>query len=220
MSSGTDPATVLVVEDDAVLGQVLGRILSQDGHVVRQAENADAALEELKDCTPRLVLLDAGLRNGSGMKLAEELRTRVAGIPIILLTASSASESDFPGWDAGRLLSKSINLPDLRRTVAAALASPEPSSSATPERLEAAHTTPAAPQAPPRQESVKETLMRLFESKLFKPVVVVAAAVLVLVALAAAKGAIPFPGSSDPEAGAPAADPPAISAVQLVPNKP
>src|SRR5580700_10107534 len=121
MSSGIDPATILVVEDDAVLGEVLGRILTQDGHVVRHALNGDDALDLIKDWTPRLILLDACLRNGAGLKLAEELRSRLPGLPIILLTASPASESDFPGWAAGRLLSKSINLPDLRRVVGAAL---------------------------------------------------------------------------------------------------
>ena len=74
MCSGSDPATILVVEDDAVLGEVLGRILSQDGHVVRHALTVTDALDLLKDWTPRLILLDACLRNGSGLKLAEDLR--------------------------------------------------------------------------------------------------------------------------------------------------
>src|ERR1700690_3074777 len=121
MSSGFDPATILVVENDAVLGEVLGRILTQDGHVVRHALHADDALDLIKDWTPRLILLDACLRNGSGIKLAEELRSRLPGVPVILLTAFPANESDFPGWAAGRLLSKSINLPDLRRVVGTAL---------------------------------------------------------------------------------------------------
>lgn len=71
MSSGIDPATILVVEDDAVLGEVLGRILTQDGHVVRHCVHAEDALALIKDWTPCLILLDACLRNGSGLKVAE-----------------------------------------------------------------------------------------------------------------------------------------------------
>jgi cobalt-zinc-cadmium efflux system membrane fusion protein len=218
MCSGSDPATILVVEDDAVLGQVLGRILTQDGHVVRQAQNASVALDLLKEWSPRLILLDACLRNGSGLKLAEELRVRFAGLPIILLTAYPASESDFPGWAAGRLLSKSINLPDLRRIVTAALAAEQPPL-ATVAPLEVTTPTPLSPPSPlsePPERTVKESSMRLFESKYFKAVAVVVVAVLVFIALAAANGTIPLPGAAEPETVTAAPGPAPTSAVELV----
>ena len=53
-------------------GEVLGRILTQDGHVVRHALHPADTLNLIKDWTPRLILLDACLRDGSGLKLAEE----------------------------------------------------------------------------------------------------------------------------------------------------
>jgi cobalt-zinc-cadmium efflux system membrane fusion protein len=223
MSSGSDPATILVVEDDAVLGQVLGQILTQDGHVVRQAQNATEALDLLKEWSPRLVLLDAGLRNDSGLKLAEELRTRFAGLPIILLTASPASESDFPGWAAGRLLSKSINLPDLRRIVAAALAAEKPPLAVVTERQEVATPTPLSQRsevAGRPERRVKESSMRLVESKYVKSVAVVVVAVLVLVALAAANGTIPLPGAAQPESVTAAPGPQSTAAVELVTGDP
>lgn len=223
MCSGSDPATILVVEDDAVLGEVLGRILTQDGHVVRHALYATEALELLKEWTPRLILLDACLRNGSGLKLAEELRARFAGLPIILLTAYPASESDFPGWAAGRLLSKSINLPDLRRIVATALAAGElhEAAAATPPEGGAAPTQ-LAPPSPARvrpERTVKEWSMRLFESKLFKAIALLVV-VLALVGLAAAKGAIALPGSADPENGTAGPGPSSTAAVKLVEGQP
>jgi membrane fusion protein, heavy metal efflux system len=202
MCSGSDPATILVVEDDAVLGEVLGRILTQDGHVVRHALDANEALELLKEWTPRLILLDACLRNGSGLRLAEELRVRFAGLPIILLTAYPASESDFPGWAAGRLLSKSINLPDLRRIVATALAAGgaheapatiPPAASPAPAQL-----APPSPARARPERSVKEWLMSLFQSKVFKAAALLVV-VLAVVGLAAANGAISLPGAADPE---------------------
>jgi membrane fusion protein, heavy metal efflux system len=219
MCSGSDPATILVVEDDAVLGQVLGRILTQDGHVVRHAQNATVALDLLKDWTPQLILLDACLRNGSGLKLAEELRVRFAGLPIILLTAYPASESDFPGWAAGRLLSKSINLPELRGIVTAALAAEQPPLVAVSEHQEVATPAPISPPNPrlgPPERTVKESSMRLFESKFFKAVAVLVLAVLVFVGLAAANGSIPLPGAAEPETVTAAPSPAPTSAVELV----
>jgi cobalt-zinc-cadmium efflux system membrane fusion protein len=223
MCSGSDPATILVVEDDAVLGQVLGRILTQDGHVVRQAQNASVALDLLKEWTPRLILLDACLRNGSGLKLAEELRVRFAGLPIILLTAYPASESDFPGWAAGRLLSKSINLPDLRRIVTASLAAEQPPVAPVAEHPEVATPTPLSPPSPlagPPARMVKESSMRLFESKVFRAVAVVVVVAIACVGLAAANGSIALPGAAEPETVTAASSSASTSAVELVSGQP
>jgi len=221
MCSGSDPATILVVEDDAVLGEVLGRILTQDGHVVRHALDATEATELLKEWTPRLILLDACLRNGSGLRLAEELRARFAGLPIILLTAYPASESDFPGWATGRLLSKSINLPDLRRIVATALAAggPHEASAANPPEVSPAQLAPPSPARVRPERSVKESSMRLFQSKVFKAAALLIV-VLAVVGLAAAKGAIPFPGATDPEKTTAVDATSSTAAVKLVDGQP
>jgi membrane fusion protein, heavy metal efflux system len=223
MSSGLDPATILVVEDDAVLGEVLGRILTQDGHLVRHAPHPDDALALIKDWTPRLILVDACLRNGSGLKVAEELRTRLPGVPLILLTASPASESDFPGWAAGRVLSKSINLPDLRRVVGAALAD---------QSTEAAKTeTPAAGETKIELDSqspndatartnrtVKESPMRLFQSKAMKAVGIIAVVLVAVIGLVAATRGI-TPANADTEKGA-AGNASSLAAVTLVTSGP
>jgi membrane fusion protein, heavy metal efflux system len=221
MCSGSDPATILVVEDDAVLGEVLGRILTQDGHVVRHALDASEATELLKEWTPRLILLDACLRNGSGLRLAEELRARFAGLPIILLTAYPASESDFPGWATGRLLSKSINLPDLRRIVATALAArgPHEASAANPPEVSPAQLAPPSPARVRPERSVKESSMRLFQSKVLKAAALLIV-VLAVVGLAAAKGAIPLPGATDPEKATAVDATSSMAAVKLVDGQP
>jgi DNA-binding response OmpR family regulator len=188
MSSGFDPATILVVEDDAVLGEVLGRILTQDGHSVRHAPHPDDALDLIKDWTPRLILVDACLRNGSGLKLAEEFRARLPGVPVILLTAFPASESDFPGWAAGRVLSKSINLPDLRRVVGAALAdqTSEMVKADTPAEgkmtAQSVSVNPNDSTARP-DRTVKERSMRLFQSKAVKATVIIAVILIAVVGL-------------------------------------
>jgi cobalt-zinc-cadmium efflux system membrane fusion protein len=207
MSSGFDPATILVVEDDAVLGEVFGRILTQDGHVVRHALHADDALDLIKDWTPRLILLDACLRNGSGIKLAEELRSRLPGVPVILLTAFPANESDFPGWAAGRLLSKSINLPDLRRVVGTALADRTSdvvkSESPAEAKTNAISVPPSLNESAVRpKRSAKEWSMRLVQSRFAKGTLIVAVVLIAVIGLVAATRGITPVNAETEKAGA------------------
>lgn len=69
---------------------------------------------------PQLVLVDAGLRDGRGLKLAEAIRSTEAGLPVILLTTHRLEKSDLPSRGE-RLVTKSIDLPELRRTIESAL---------------------------------------------------------------------------------------------------
>jgi DNA-binding response OmpR family regulator len=66
------------------------------------------------------VLVDAGLRDGRGLKLAETIRSTEARVPVILLTTHRLEKSDLPSRGE-RLVTKSIDLPELRRTIDAAL---------------------------------------------------------------------------------------------------
>jgi DNA-binding response OmpR family regulator len=118
-------ATLLVVEDDPVLCEVLCRILSRDGYAVGQALNASEALTLVAERLPRVVLLDVGLREGTGLQLAETLRVQHSGLPVILLSNHRLEASVLRGWSA-RKLTKSVDLPDLRAAVAASLAEVSP----------------------------------------------------------------------------------------------
>jgi DNA-binding response OmpR family regulator len=116
----TLPATILVVEDDEVLGQVLARVLSCTGRVARHVRTATEALERVREERPRLVLVDAGLRDGTGLKLVDAIRKADSHLPVIVLSAHHLEKSELPGH-AERLVTKSIDLPELRRTIDAAL---------------------------------------------------------------------------------------------------
>jgi DNA-binding response OmpR family regulator len=117
------PAThpsILIVEDDEVLGQVLERVLTCEGRTALHVRTSGEALEQVREGGPRLVLVDAGLRDGTGLKLAEALRAATACLPVILLATHRIEKSVRPGRGE-RLVTKSIDLPELRRTVDAAL---------------------------------------------------------------------------------------------------
>jgi CheY-like chemotaxis protein len=120
MDPASTTATILVVEDDPVLCEVLCRILSRDGHQVSRALSATQALGVIEQHCPEIVLLDVCLKEGTGLRLAENIHARKAEVPIILLTTAPIRGDDLPHWAAGRLLYKSLDLPDLRRAITAA----------------------------------------------------------------------------------------------------
>jgi CheY-like chemotaxis protein len=114
------PPTILIVEDDEVLGQVLARVLTYGGRTALHVHTAADALQLVAEGRPQLVLVDAGLRDGTGLKLADAIRASGARLPVILLMTHHLEKSDRPGRGE-KLVTKSIDLPELRRTIDAAL---------------------------------------------------------------------------------------------------
>jgi two-component system, OmpR family, phosphate regulon response regulator PhoB len=120
MPTPQSPSTILIVEDDEVLGQVLARVLTCEGRIARHVSTAGEALQQVREGVPRLVLVDAELRDGTGLKLADAIRASGARLPVILLMTHHLEKSDRPGRGE-KLVTKSIDLPELRRTIDAAL---------------------------------------------------------------------------------------------------
>jgi len=228
MSSGLDPVTLLVVEDDPVLSQVLGQTLAKDGYVIRRASTSAEAEQEVANHSPRLVLLDTCLREGTGPQLAEAIRAEHVGLPVILLTAGAHRAGEFPGWSADRVLSKSTDLSSLRETVAAALAgeigsrqapAAKTAASAPQPRADSPQTKSPQPRRAPRHG--KEPLMRLLNSKFFRYAAALVALLLVVATIGAANGALKLPGRESPGASEPesSAKQP-LAAIELVPGEP
>ena len=84
-------ATVLVVEDDAAIREILTRRLQQAGYQVLSAVNGIEALARAQSEHPDLVLMDIGLPLISGYQVTTRLKAlpETAVIPIIALTAFS-----------------------------------------------------------------------------------------------------------------------------------
>jgi two-component system phosphate regulon response regulator PhoB len=97
------PATILVVEDEPGIQQVLSFNLSQHGHDVLVAADAEEATRLLRGALPDLILLDWMLPGQSGIDLAQRIRSdsRLKGIPIIMLTARAEERDKIQGLDTG-----------------------------------------------------------------------------------------------------------------------
>jgi two-component system, OmpR family, response regulator MprA len=93
-------ARVLIVEDDAAIGQVLQRSLQLEGYEVALAPDGVAALEQTYDFEPDAVILDLGLPRLDGIDVAKRIR-KDTDVPILILTAREGIESRVEGLDAG-----------------------------------------------------------------------------------------------------------------------
>src|SRR6185437_14046333 len=87
--------TILIVEDEPAIVELLRFHLVDAGYDVREAPDAETAQRSIKATLPDLVLLDWMLPSQSGLALARQLRrdARTRDLPIIMLTAR-AEEAD------------------------------------------------------------------------------------------------------------------------------
>lgn len=92
---------ILVVEDDALLGDAIQAGLRQQGFVpdwVRDGAAADLALQGDGHAA---VVLDLGLPRRSGLEVLARLRGRRSAVPVLILTARDTVEDRIAGLDAG-----------------------------------------------------------------------------------------------------------------------
>ncbi|MCS0498331.1 response regulator transcription factor [Protaetiibacter mangrovi] len=91
---------VLVVEDDPTVLEVASTYLRAAGYLVDIASDGFAALEAAANRRPDLIVLDRMLPGIDGVEVCRRIRARSA-VPIILLTALSATDDRIDGLEAG-----------------------------------------------------------------------------------------------------------------------
>ncbi len=86
-------ATVLVVDDTAVLRKIIKFNLEKAGYVVEEAEDGYAGLEKIKNNKPNLILLDLMMPKLDGFGFLEKIKqSENKDIPIVVLTAKGSRE--------------------------------------------------------------------------------------------------------------------------------
>jgi len=96
-------STILVVEDEPAIAELLSVNLGFAGHKVMIAGDAEAAMAMIATELPDLVLLDWMLPGMSGVRLAKKLRAedRTRDVPIIMLTARTDETDKVEGLETG-----------------------------------------------------------------------------------------------------------------------
>jgi len=95
--------TVLIVEDERDMAELVAMRLKREGYVVDVAHDGVEGLRKVRSGPPDLVLLDLMLPGMSGTELAAEVRAdpRTADVPIIMLTAKTAESDVVVGLHVG-----------------------------------------------------------------------------------------------------------------------
>ena len=95
--------TILLVEDEPAILDLLEFTLGPKGYNIKRAMDATTALAIVRGALPDLMILDWMLPGESGVQLARTLRSdaRTRGMPIIMLTARAEEADKISGLDAG-----------------------------------------------------------------------------------------------------------------------
>lgn len=117
--------TILVVDDEAPIREMLRFTLSRAEFRVIEAANAQEARLRIADGQPDLILMDWMMPGVSGVELTRELKSQATtrDIPIIMITARAEEEDKIRGLNVGcdDYLSKPFSYPELIARIQAVL---------------------------------------------------------------------------------------------------
>jgi len=114
-----DGRLVQVVEDDPDVGEILEMILDAEGYGVLRARNGREALEQLREATPDLILLDLMMPGMNGWEFrAAQLRDEaLARIPVVVMTGAGNDAAKVEELKADAYVRKPVELDELLRVV-------------------------------------------------------------------------------------------------------
>jgi two-component system phosphate regulon response regulator PhoB len=103
MGMAADKPSILIVEDEPAIVELVGYALREAGWDASAVETTGAAWEFLQQRRPSLVLLDWMLPDQSGLRFLARVRSdrNFSDLPVIMLTAKSMEEDKIAGLDSG-----------------------------------------------------------------------------------------------------------------------
>ncbi len=116
------PLKVLIVDDEPPIRKLLRMGLSTQGYEILDAPNGKTALELLKQ-KPDLVILDLGLPDMQGLDLLSQIRSRLEGVPIVVLSSRDDEAGKVDALDRGAddYVTKPFGMEELLARMRAAL---------------------------------------------------------------------------------------------------
>lgn len=92
--------TILLVEDDAPLAELIAEYLRDNGYAVEHESRGDLAVARIRRAPPDLVVLDLMLPGEDGLSICRRLRPHYCG-PILMLTARGEDSDEVHGLELG-----------------------------------------------------------------------------------------------------------------------
>jgi DNA-binding response OmpR family regulator len=121
-AAGATRETILLVDDDPSVREMIGRVLVDEGYLVLRAANGAEALRIAAANHIDLVLLDLNMPVQGGWDTFEQLTSRDPLLAVIIITARFNQLFTALGAGVGALLEKPLDFPTLLETVSALIA--------------------------------------------------------------------------------------------------
>src|SRR5689334_3806761 len=88
-------ADILIVDDEADIGELVAGILQDEGYSTRTARDADTALAALKNRRPNLLFLDIWLQGSrlDGLQLLDEAKAEYPELPVVMISGHGNIET-------------------------------------------------------------------------------------------------------------------------------
>lgn len=114
---------VLVVDDEPMVRETLGQVLSDEGYVVDLAVDGEMALERVHAARPDAILLDLMMPGMNGRQFLQALREdpSYAEVPVMIMTAVHGLEVNLTSIGASEVVEKPFNVDELLNKVALAV---------------------------------------------------------------------------------------------------
>lgn len=100
MNTATTQDTILIVEDDRKIADMLANYLHMHGYRTELCADGLSAVERVRQLNPALILLDLMLPGQDGLAVCSEVRT-FSAVPVIMLTARVDEVDRLLGLDTG-----------------------------------------------------------------------------------------------------------------------
>lgn len=92
---------ILLIEDEVSVASFIKKGLTENNYSVHWSNNGDSALQNLKQQTFDLIILDLMLPDMSGIEICRTIRTLNPSIPVLMLTALGTTTDKVNGLDSG-----------------------------------------------------------------------------------------------------------------------
>jgi DNA-binding response OmpR family regulator len=114
---------VLVVDDEPMVRDTLGQVLTDEGYVVDLAVDGETALERVRARRPDAILLDLMMPGMNGRQFLQALREEpaYAELPVVLMTAVHGLEVNLATLGATEIVEKPFDVDELLNKVALAV---------------------------------------------------------------------------------------------------
>jgi DNA-binding response OmpR family regulator len=114
---------ILVVDDEPMVRETLGQVLTEEGYVVDVAVDGEDALDRVHAARPDVILLDLMMPGMNGRQFLQALRSdaKFEQVPVLIMTAVHGLELNLASIGASEVVEKPFNPEDLLNKVALAV---------------------------------------------------------------------------------------------------